>query len=62
MNPVWQTAAEQLSGGAGLMGLATLLFLVVFLGWTLWAYAPGNRAAFEAAARLPLDSDEEEAT
>jgi len=49
-------------------GLITLLTLLAFLGICWWAYRPGNKARFEADARLPFeeerdpsdDGDEEE--
>ena len=36
-------------------GAMTVFFLAVFVGWTVGAYWPGNKAAMDAAARMPLD-------
>lgn len=38
-----------------LMGFTTLLFLVVMVAWTVWAWAPGHKKAMDAAANLPLE-------
>ena len=59
MNPLRQAAVESVSG-AWIMALMTVLFLIFFLGWVVWAYAGRNRAAFEEAARLPLTTAEDE--
>jgi cbb3-type cytochrome oxidase subunit 3 len=32
----------------------TVIFLAWFVGWTIWAFLPSNRARFEEAARMPL--------
>jgi cytochrome c oxidase cbb3-type subunit 4 len=40
-----------------LSGLITLVLLVAFVvGW-IWAWSSKRKAAFDAAARLPLDED-----
>lgn len=40
-----------------LSGIVTALLIVLFvLGWW-WAWSPKRKAAFDAAARLPLDDD-----
>ena len=36
-----------------------VLFMAVFLGFTVYACWPGNSKAFEHAARLPLATDDE---
>jgi cbb3-type cytochrome oxidase subunit 3 len=59
MNPLRQAAAEVVSG-TWIMGLLTILFLVFFVGWVIWAFAKRNRAAFEEASRLPLTTAEDE--
>lgn len=41
-----------------LMGLTTLLFFSTLVGWTLWAYAPGNRETIERASRLPFEGED----
>lgn len=38
-----------------LPGLVTALLLLLFLLGIAWAWSPRRRAAFDAAARLPLD-------
>lgn len=57
MNPIFQTAAESAELG-WVMGGATIVFVLGFVAWTLWAWHPSNRAAMDAAARLPLDDGE----
>ena len=60
MNPLKQAAVESVQGG-WVMGLMTLVFLAVFVGWTWWAYSRRNLEAFEQAAKLPLTTAEDEA-
>ena len=44
-----------------LSGLITSLLLLLFrAGWT-WAWSPRRKRDFDAAARLPLDEDNEDA-
>jgi cbb3-type cytochrome oxidase subunit 3 len=38
-----------------LRGLITLVLLASFLGLVLWSMRGGNKARFDAAARIPLD-------
>ncbi|MFT7520094.1 MAG: cbb3-type cytochrome oxidase subunit 3 [Kiritimatiellia bacterium] len=40
-----------------LSGLATMIFLTVFVAWTVWTWAPSRRAQMDAAAQLPFDDD-----
>ncbi|MGN6512126.1 MAG: CcoQ/FixQ family Cbb3-type cytochrome c oxidase assembly chaperone [Lysobacteraceae bacterium] len=40
-----------------LFGVSTTVLLATFVGGWIWAWRPGRRAAFEAAARLPLEDD-----
>ena len=46
------------------MGLArsivTVLAFVTFIGIVLWAWSGARRERFDAAARLPLEDDEQE--
>jgi cbb3-type cytochrome oxidase subunit 3 len=36
----------------------TVSFFACFVGWTLWAYAPGNKARHEEASKLPFEGGE----
>lgn len=54
MNPVLAEAAGNVQLG-WLLGLMTIVFLIAFLGWTWWAFAPSRRARMEEYARMPLD-------
>ena len=36
-------------------GIVTALLLVVFVAGWAWAWSPRRRAAFDAAARIPLE-------
>ena len=40
-------------------GLVTALFLVLFVGWTVWAFWPGHRKLLDAAAHIPFDGGDE---
>lgn len=53
MNPLLQDAAESVSMG-WLLGLMTLFFLAIFLGWTWYAYRPKHRALMEELGRMPF--------
>jgi cbb3-type cytochrome oxidase subunit 3 len=53
VNPVLQAAAESVRLG-WLLGLTTVVFVVWFVGWTVWAYLPRNKQMMEEAARMPL--------
>ncbi len=37
----------------------TLLVFVIFIGITAWAWSGRNKEAFEEAARMPLEEDDE---
>lgn len=52
--------AEMVAGGE-LLGVMTCLFLLAFIGWTWWAYAPSNREAMERHGRIPLDDGDDDA-
>lgn len=58
MNPLKLAAADAVAG-TWIMGVLTVLFLVFFVGWVVWAYAKRNRAALEEAGRLPLTTAED---
>ena len=40
-----------------LAGIVSLILLVLFLAASVWAWRPARRAAFDAAARMPLEED-----
>lgn len=42
-----------------ILSLWTVVVLIVFLGIVIWAWSGGNKARFEAAARIPLDDDDD---
>lgn len=56
MNPVIRQAAESVQMG-WLLGLMTIVFLVAFVGWTWWAYAPSRRQLMEEYGRIPFDDE-----
>ena len=43
-------------------GIVSVVLLASFVGGWIWAWRPARRAAFDAAARLPLDEDTVETT
>lgn len=57
MKTLFNEAAATADGG-WLMGIMTVVFLVFFTGWVIWAYAPRNRARHDEAARIPFDGSE----
>lgn len=40
-------------------GIITAVLMVLFIGGTVWVWRPERREEFDAAARLPLENDEE---
>lgn len=54
MNPLIKEAAQSVQLG-WLLGAMTILFLVAFLGWAWWAYAPSRRELMEEYGRIPFD-------
>jgi cytochrome c oxidase cbb3-type subunit 4 len=38
-------------------GLITLLLLVLFIGFTVWAYGKRRKPTFDALAQLPLEDE-----
>jgi cytochrome c oxidase cbb3-type subunit IV len=42
-------------------GIVTAILLLCFIGGWIWAWSPRRKADFDAAARLPLGNDEEQA-
>ena len=54
MNPVVEMAAGSVELG-WLLGVMTVVFLGVFLGWTWWAYAPSRKERMDRYARIPFD-------
>ena len=54
MNTVPMQAAE--SAGLGwMLGITTLMFMALFVGWFVWLWSPGQAQNMEAASRLPLE-------
>lgn len=45
-----------------LHGILTTSALLAFLLGCIWAWSPRRRVAFDAAARMPLDDDQETPT
>jgi cytochrome c oxidase cbb3-type subunit 4 len=41
--------------------IMTVVMFVVFMGIVAWAFSARRKAAFDAAARLPLEDDDEAA-
>ncbi|MCP5151093.1 MAG: cbb3-type cytochrome c oxidase subunit 3 [Ectothiorhodospiraceae bacterium] len=41
-------------------GIWTVVLLVVFAGIVVWAFGRTRRDAFESAARIPFEDDDEE--
>lgn len=42
-------------------GIVALVLMLLFLAGWAWAWSPRRKPEFDAAARLPLESDEENA-
>jgi cytochrome c oxidase cbb3-type subunit 4 len=42
-------------------GIVTAVLLVLFVGGWIWLWRPARKAELDAAARLPLDENEENA-
>lgn len=59
MNPLIEEA-RNVSQMGWLLGIMTVVFLAVFVGWFLWAYDPGRKKDMEAAARMPFNDGEYE--
>jgi cytochrome c oxidase cbb3-type subunit 4 len=43
-----------------LRSIITVLAFAIFVGIVLWAYSGRNKAAFEQAALLPFDEEDDE--
>jgi|GEM_PF-598393 len=56
MNPVLELAARSVSLG-WLLGVMTVFFFLVFLGWVWWAFDPRHKARWEKAALLPFTEE-----
>jgi cytochrome c oxidase cbb3-type subunit 4 len=41
-----------------LRGIFTVVMLVLFIGICVWAYSSRRKSTFDAAAHLPLESDD----
>ena len=42
-----------------LRSIVTVVAFAVFIGIVLWAYSDRSKAAFDQAARLPFDEDDD---
>jgi hypothetical protein len=58
VNAIYASASAATELG-WLLGVTTALFVCAFAGWVAYAWSPANAATFRAAARLPLDSNDE---
>lgn len=38
-------------------GVITLLLMLLFIGFTIWAYSKRRKPTFDALAQLPLEDD-----
>jgi cbb3-type cytochrome oxidase subunit 3 len=38
-----------------MMGVMTVAFMVAMVSWIVWTWWPSRKAAFDAAARMPLE-------
>jgi hypothetical protein len=56
VNTLLRAAADEV-GLSGVLGGMTLVFLLCFVAWTLWAFLPSRRPAMEAASRLPFEDE-----
>lgn len=53
MNHILQAAAANVRLG-WVLGAMTVFFFLWFIGWTVWAFAPRNKALMDEVARMPL--------
>lgn len=53
MNPLLNEAAGSVQLG-WLLGVMTVVFFAIFLGWVWYAWSPRNRHIMEEAAQMPL--------
>ncbi len=53
MNPLLKDAAESVAMG-WLLGLMTVVFLAVFVGWAWYAYRPRHRGLMEELGKMPF--------
>ena len=53
MNPLLNEAARSVELG-WLLGVMTIFFLVFFLAWVWYAYAPSNKELMDEMAQMPL--------
>lgn len=57
MEHVLKEAASSAQYG-WMLGITTALFLLAFVGWTAWAWAPSHRDAMDRASRMPFDDED----
>lgn len=53
MNPLLNEASASVGMG-WLLGVMTVVFFAIFLGWVWYAWSPGNRHIMDEAAQLPF--------
>jgi cytochrome c oxidase cbb3-type subunit 4 len=53
VNPLIREAVGTVQLG-WLLGVMTVVFFIIFLGWVWYAWSPGNRQLMEDAARMPF--------
>lgn len=53
MNPLLSDAANSVQLG-WLLGVMTVVFFAVFLGWIWYAWSPRHRQLMEEAAQMPF--------
>ena len=56
MNPLINEAAGSIQGG-WILGVMTAVFLLTFLYWVWYAYAPAHKERMERAGWIPLEDD-----
>jgi len=59
VNQVLHSAAESTDHG-WLIGVATVIFVLLFVSYTVWAFSSRSREYLEEAAQLPFDDDDED--
>jgi len=50
MNPLW----------GHIVGIATVIVMLAFIGIWVWAWLPQHKPDFDALAKLPMEDDEDD--